>query len=211
MKITKKYLIPLAAILLLFILLLVVFSALQSHSSAVSLVSIPDPQEAVTKFFDYICAEDYASADTLLKNYELVGSAGQPEGEVAQKLHAALIDSLSCTLNGDCEISGNTAVQKVTITYFDLASLSERLNAITAEKMDALVNEMNDSELYDENGSYREEVVMQVLSDAVDSVLEAPQQYYVSKNLSINLSYESSEWLISADDELFECLLGGLQ
>ena len=201
------YIVAVAAVVLLFF---VVSGNL--GAPAKSLTGTGDPQETVSAFFDALHKADYETVNGILGNCTLVNTDMSQQSEVNRKLFSALSDSISSRFAGDCRVDGLNAVQTVQVTYFDISSSAAQLNTLTKEQLDLMLSEVdNASELYDENGEYRHDVVMQVFEQAVVIMLENVNDYYVTREFDINLFYEDDNWYIEPSEDILGCMIGGMK
>lgn len=184
----------------------------QVGKPARSLTDTDMPQDTVTSFFEALRDSDYSAADEMIYNYELTNTDVQLEDAVAQQLFQALGRSISFEFSGECTVDGLNAVQPVRVTYLDINSAASELNTITKAQVSKRLEEADDpSEFYDGSGEYLEEFVMQVFEEAVVIMLEQADAYYVTKEITIGLVYEDSDWFIELNDELLACMFGGLK
>jgi len=200
------YFVAVSAVLLLFLLI-----SRNVGAPAKSLTGTDDPQITITEFFNAVHDRDFETADKLLGNCTLVNTDMKQQSEVSQKLFDALCSSISVSLVGDCRIDGLNASQNVRVTFFDISSSAPQLNTIVKEQIDIMLAEVDvASELYDENNEYRQDVVMSVFDKAVAIMLENADDYYITKEFTIELFHDESGWNIKPSDELLACMTGGM-
>ena len=168
-----------------------------------------DPQQAVTAFFDAVCAGDFAACDSMVSGYSSIGFEGEAATEVGQKLYEQLVESYDYRLIGGLRQEDGKYVQTVELQYFDINATTEELNTLSQECLSRHVYNSDSSEIYDENGEYREDIVMQSLSEALDIVLTEPQKYYVTVQLDVSVQLDGAQWKIVMDNRLKSALLGG--
>ena len=180
-------------------------------TSVGTLVSDPvgDPQEAVTGFFDALCAGDYEAAYPYLSGYSDLGLAGEPAGPVAQLMNKALRESYSYELYGESSVDKLTARQEVLFTYLDLPSLAPDVEAKTMEILEGYVQEKPRAELYDSENHYLPQVAQEAYSGAVTAVLEKPETYYTTTGFQLELQYVDGSWLLIPDRSLLNAINGG--
>ena len=65
------------------------------------------------------------------------------------------------------------------------------------------------SEIYDENNEYREELVMDVLYEAVEDALEEDARS-MSMTVTVNLVFRDGKWWAVADEALLNAISGGI-
>lgn len=168
-----------------------------------------DPQETVTAFFDALSAGDYETAYTYLDYYSGLGLENEPEDAVTRKVYAALKDSYSYRLYGDCVLDGLTAKQQVLLDHLDIQRMIEKLGDKTQDNLEIMVQNSPMSSIYDENDQFRPEATQKAYAAAVDQLLEKPELYRTTTGMELELIYTNEGWRIQADDALLHALCGG--
>lgn len=176
-----------------------------------TLVSDPvgDPQEAVTGFFDALCAGDYDAAYPYLSGYSDLGLAKEPADPVAQMMSRALRESYSYELYGESSVDKLTARQELLFTYLSLPSIAQDVEAKTMEILEGFVQERPREELYDSENHYLPQVAQEAYSAAVKAVLEKPETYYNTTGIQLELQYVDGDWLLLPDRSLLSAINGG--
>lgn len=168
-----------------------------------------DPQEAVSGFFDALCAGDYEGACGYLNGVTDLGLSGQPSDPVGQTMFAALQSSYSYALNGSCIQEQLSARQEVLFTYLDLTSIASDVGEETMTVLDSFVQERPRSQLYDSNNEYLPEVTQEAYAQAVDRVLKRAGDYYVTASLQLDLQYVDGAWLLTPNQAFLKAITGG--
>lgn len=176
-----------------------------------TLVTLPDgdPRETADTFFRSIVSGDYDTAYRCLDDYTDLGLDTAPADAVGQKIYAALRDSYSYSLVGDCRVNGLTAAQQVEFRYFDLTKIGGDLEQDANEYLEEVVAGRPRSELYDENDHYLTEVTDEVYAHAINSVLAHAEDYYATIILDVDLSYTDGTWSLSTSQPMLNALTGG--
>ena len=184
------------------------FEALDAEPALVS-----EPVEAtgkVVELMDAIVACDYEKASSLIYGKPQLGLDREPADQVGVMLWNAFGQSQAYELKGGCTAKDSGLVQHVVFTYLDMpsvtANLSDRSEALLMERIE---NAANIDDIYDENNEYREDVVMEVLAEAVAMALKEEAQT-VSVELTLNLIYRDGQWWIVADNALLDAISGGV-
>ena len=122
----------------------------------------------------------------------------------------ALKGSVTYELVGDCYTTEQGLAQELSLTCMDVSSVTANLKERSQVLLEQRVAEAEDiSEIYDENGKYREDLVMAVLQDAIrDALVEDAKTMTV--NLTVNLSYQDGQWWVVADEALYHGISGGM-
>lgn len=176
-------------------------------------VLVAEPVEAadqVTELMEAVVSCDYAKASSLIYGQPALGLDREPADQVGILLWNAFAKSQSYELRGGCIASNSGLAQQVVFTYLDMdsvtANLADRSEALLMERIEAAENI---DEIYDSNNEYREDVVMEVLEDAVAKALKEDAQN-VSVELTVNLVYRDGQWWIVADNALLNAISGGV-
>ena len=176
-------------------------------------VLLSEPVEAsgrVTELMDAIVACDYDKASGVLYGTPQLGLDRDPADEVGVMLWDAFTDSQSYELKGNCEAQDSRLTQQVVFTYMDISSvtanLADRSEALLVKRIESAESI---SEIYDENNEYREDVVMDVLQEAVAMALKEDAQQ-VSVELTLNLVYRDNQWWVVPNSQLLNAISGGI-
>ena len=176
-------------------------------------VLVSDPVEAtqkVAEMMEAVVACDYEKASSLIYGNPSLGLEREPADAVGILLWNAFAKSRSYELKGGCTASNSGLAQQVVFTYLDMdsvtANLGDRAQALLMERIEAAENI---DEIYDINNEYREDVVMEVLENAVAEALEENVQN-VSVELTVNLVFRNGQWWIVADNALLNAISGGV-
>ena len=176
-------------------------------------VLLSEPVEAsgrVTELMDAIVTCDYDKASGVLYGTPQLGLDRDPADEVGVMLWDAFTDSQSYELKGNCEAQDSRLTQQVVFTYMDISSvtanLADRSEALLVKRIESAESI---SEIYDENNEYREDVVMDVLQEAVAMALKEDAQQ-VSVELTLNLVYRDNQWWVVPNSQLLNAISGGI-
>lgn len=167
--------------------------------------------ETAVSFLDALCGGDYDAADALLAGESTLGLQTLPDSDEGAALWSLLTESWSYTLSGSCEQDGTTATQNVEFTSLDLSAMLEGLDEdIAAALAERVENAALSSDIYDENGDYLEEVVMQAYSEALAARCAAAEGSCVTHDLTLTLTYMDGAWRVVADEALVNALFGSI-
>ena len=176
-------------------------------------VLVAEPVEAagqVAELMEAVVSCDYEKASSLIYGQPALGLDREPADKVGALLWNAFAKSQSYELKGGCAASNSGLTQQVVFTYLDMdsvtANLADRSEALLMERIEAAENI---DEIYDSNNEYREDVVMEVLEDAVAVALKEDAQT-VSVELTVNLVYRNGQWWVVADNALLNAISGGV-
>ena len=163
------------------------------------------------------CSDAFAQA---LNEGDLSGAArmiyGQPDlgaegtsadGQTAQ-VWEAFLESISFEYTGKCYAVENGFARDASITVLDPASVTQKL----PERTQALVNQRISSagtleELYDEDGRFREELVTQILNEALQQSL-TQDAHTVTLEVTVKLVDRDGGWWVVPEQALLQALTG---
>ena len=171
------------------------------------------PEEAgscVQQLMDAACAGDYEKVSAHLVGKPDLGLSAQPEGEAGKLIWQAYQKSLSWQPEGDCYATDSGLAQKVIFTGMEIPSVTANLGQRAQELLAERVEESRDmTRIYDENNEYREDFVMEVLSEAVKDAIRE-DGVVSSQELVLNLVYSQGQWRVQPEQKLLNALSGGI-
>lgn len=157
-----------------------------------------------------VCAGDYDTASGLMHGTPDLGADREPADEVGVILWDAFQESLDYELAGECYATDSGVAQDVIITCLDFssvtASLQDRAQTLLTERVEAAEDA---DTIYDENGEYREDFVMEVLRDVTLDALEEDAKN-MEQRLTVNLVYKKGQWWVVPDQALLSAISGGI-
>lgn len=175
------------------------------------LLTPPDAARSeVVALMDAVCDGDYAAASQSIYGMPNLGVDREAGSEVGILIWDAFSSSMSYELKGDCYPTAQGLAQDVQITCLDISSVTVNLKERSRVLLEACVAEAEDvTEIYDENNEYREELVMDVLYEAVeDALVEDARSMHME--VTVNLVYQDGKWWAMADEALLDAISGGI-
>ena len=175
------------------------------------LLTPPDAARSeVVALMDAVCDGDYAAASQSIYGTPNLGVDRDAGSEVGILIWDAFSSSMSYELQGDCYTTAQGLAQDVKITCLDITSVTANLKERSRVLLEECVAEAVDvSEIYDENNEYREELVMDVLYEAVeDALVEDARSMHME--VTVNLIYQDGKWWAMADEALLNAISGGI-
>ena len=174
---------------------------------------VSQPQEAqnrVIAAMDAICQGDYASAEPYLLGQPSLGADRQPEDVAGQLIWRDFLRSLSYALSGECYATDTGVAQDISLTYLDISSVTANL----AQRSERLLTQLQQeathtSQIYDDNGDYRQDVVQRVLQAAVLEALNADAKK-TTVTFTLQLVYRDGQWYIVPNSDFIHALSGGI-
>lgn len=188
----------------------VVLSLRSLNVSPVLLTKPEAAEKQAQAMMEAICDGDFTGAGNLMYGTPDLGAGRAPADEAGVLIWDAFLDSLRYEFTGDCYATDAGVARDVTIESLDVSSVTAALKERSQTLLAQRVAEAEDvGQIYDENGEYREDFVMEVLNDAVYQALEEDGTY-VSRQVTLNLIYQEGQWWIAPDSALLEAISGGI-
>ncbi len=157
-----------------------------------------------------VCAGDYDTASGLVYGTPNLGMDREPADEVGRLLWEAFQESFAYELEGECYATDTGIAQNVTVTYLDFSSVTASLGDRSQTLLVQRVAEAEDADtVYDENGDYREDFVLEVLREVTLDALREDAKNKEQK-LTLNLVHKRGQWWVVMDQALLSALTGGI-
>lgn len=167
------------------------------------------PEETADAFFAAIEAGDYTAASELCS--PALPLENLPQEKDAELVYTALCASRHYTRDKKAEIQGNHALIEAQLTVLDIASLTKDMNADVNGELSLVVSKARRSaEIYKEDGSYRDDVVMEAWNTVLSRRLEDASGHTKVLPLRLSLIYSGGAWRLETNEELVSALAGGL-
>ena len=183
----------------------------QSLDRPPRLVEVPDAaSESVTMLMEGICRGEYETVTALLLGNPQLELDEPPTDPVGRLLWDAYMDSITYTLVGECYATEAGLAQDVHIEALDIASVMNSAGPL-AQELFRLHRENSEdlSQIYDDEGNYREDFIQQTLMEATEQAL-AENSAVVSTELTLQLTLREGRWVISPDQALIRVICGGI-
>lgn len=169
------------------------------------------PQEAVNAseaFAQALNDGDLTAAAQYIYGQPDLGAAGTPEDPETAAVWNAFLSSISFEYTGKLSAVDSGLSRTASVTALDIASVTEKL----PERTQALVNQKIISaesltELYDDTGSFREELVNEILRQALQQSLIQDAQN-LTREVTIKLINRDGKWWVVPDQALLQALSG---
>ena len=168
-----------------------------------------EPAAVAEEFVSKVLGGDASGAEALLLGSGKLGLDSEPEDNLGKMLYAALQDSFSYEVSGQCVQESIDASQSFTITYLDIPSLTALQQDATNARLAKYLEEADRAEeVQAEDGSWLPEVAMRALEEVTAELLENAEEHYVRSELTLQLQYTAGDWKVIANEELFAILSG---
>ena len=176
-------------------------------------VLVEQPQAAIEQaetMLEAVCREDMAKAGSIMYGKPSLGVDRDPADAVGNLLWDAFIDSMEYELLGQCYATDSGVALDVRITALDRDSVTASLRERSQVKLEQRVAAAKDADdVYDENGDYREDFVMQVLYDSAVDALNQDARL-VTKEITMSLVYDDGQWWVMPESQLLDAISGGI-
>lgn len=186
---------------------------LSFRSIGASPVLVEQPEAAITQItamMDAICEGDFVTAGNLMQGTPNLGVDRAASEEVGVLVWEAFVGSFSYELVGQCYATDSGVAQDIRVTCMDLNSVTAVLRERSQNLLEQRVAEAEkQSDIYDEDNNYREDVVMDVLYDATKEALEQDATT-VTYEVTVNLVHNDGQWWIVPEDMLLTAISGGI-
>ena len=174
---------------------------------------IQPSQEAVRhaeRFMEAVCNGEFDLAQTMIQGQPDLGTGKELSSAAGQRIWDAYVQSLDYELVGGLYATQTGLVQNVKIIGLELSTATEEVGQRARMLLNAAVDAAKDvTELYDAQNNYREDLVMDLLDQAVRAALEEDVRYGYQV-IPLQLVYEDGSWWVAGDRNLFSAISGGL-
>lgn len=169
------------------------------------------PQAAVDcsdAFAAALDAGDLTAASRLIYGQPDLGAEGTPTDPETALVWDAFLESISFEFTGKCYAVETGFARDASVAVLDIASVTQKL----PERTRSLVNQKIASaqaleEVYDEAGRFREDLVDQILQEALQQALAQDAQT-VFRDVTVKLINRDGSWWILPDQTLLQALSG---
>lgn len=185
--------------------------SLRSLEADPVLLTRPEAAEKQAEaLMEAVCVGNYAGAGKLMYGTPELGVDREPADEAGALIWDAFLDSIRYEFTGDCYATDSGVARDVTMEYLDVSSVTGGVKERARVLLEQRVAQAEDVEqIYDENGEYRKDFVMEVLEDAVTQAL-AEDGKTVSREFTMNLIWQDDQWWILPEQDLLSAISGGI-
>ena len=168
------------------------------------------PTDVLQSFFTCLETKDWEGAYSYLSNYSTLGLENEPDDAVSAMFWKVQQDAWHFQIADGYEMNGQNLTKRAVVTSVDLSPLVPQIHAQVQETLEKAVEDARlESDVYDDDGNYREELVYAALEDAVRDAVQDVSPYTYTRELTMRMSYLDGRWLVAADNELLTALTGG--
>ena len=182
-----------------------------SLNKEAKICQVPDgAQQCIQQLSEAVNAGDYQAISQLLYGQPALGAEQKPADTNSVILWDAFVDSLACEVTGECVVTQNGLGWSVSVSAMDVPSVTAGLSRRAHDLMTEKVHSATDmTQLYDENNEFREELVEDVLQDALVRAL-AEDGEVITREITLELICRDGKWWVLPNTELLTLLSGSL-
>lgn len=175
-------------------------------------VLISRPEEArqtAETMLEAVGRGDFTQVGGCLLGNPSFGEFQEPEDPLEKLLWEAFLGSFSWEILGDCYGSQSGTALDISASYLDFDSVMKPLGEVTKTLLNHRIGQAEDlDEIYDENNEYREELVQEVLQEAVSQTIRE-KGTLTQTELTLYLTHDGSYWKVIPDEALLGAISGG--
>ena len=205
-KIVSGLLILLALFLAAATILTAVFALTQKP------VLLSEPQGAVAAaemVMQSVQQGDFDSAAAVMQGNPSLGVEREPEDIVGKLLWKEFIKSFSYEKKGSSYAAQDGMAIDMAVTYLDFNSVIDTLGDRTGKLLEQKVKEADNPELlYDEKNQYRQNLVDEILAQAVKEAV-AGDAKTITEDITVHMVYENGQWWVVPENALIHAISGG--
>lgn len=169
-----------------------------------------DAQDQVVQMMDALCQGDFSTVEHYILGNPSLGVDREPADAASALIWNAFVGSFSYELSGDCYATNTGVAQDVTLTYLDIPAVTQEFAQLSEKHLTKLQQEAtHTSEIYDENGNYRSDLINKVLSAAVAESLQENSSF-TSSTFTLQLVQRDDQWYIISNNDLISAISGGM-
>ncbi len=182
---------------------------LLSQNAPVRILELPREAVQVSDAFAQALNDgDLTAAAQYVYGQPDLGTEGAPADPETAAVWNAFLDSISFEYTGKCRAEDSGLSRPAAVTVLDVAGVTEKL----PERAQALVNQKIASaesltEVYDESGSFWEELVGQILQQALQQSLSQGAAA-ITREVTVKLINRDGKWWVVPDQALLQALSG---
>jgi hypothetical protein len=166
--------------------------------------------ECADAFGDAISQKDYDALESRIYGCPELGLTGEPADELIKLAWDLVQLNLEFSWQGDCRLQDGVLFREAQVRYLDAASIASNLQTRAHALLTQQVEEATDMEqLYAEGGSFREDLLDEVLKAALtQGCMEDVQS--VETVVTVKFVCRDGQWWAVPDGALLTALSGGL-
>lgn len=167
------------------------------------------PQEAVTvseAFCQALNEGDLTAASQYVYGQPDLGAEGTPADPETAAVWNTFLDSIGMEYTGKCKAENSGLSRTASVTTLDIASVTEKLSERAQSLVDQKIGSAESlAEVYDESGSFREELVAEILQQALQQCLTEDTRT-VTRDVTVKIINRDGKWWVVPDQALLQAL-----
>lgn len=168
------------------------------------------PSATLEHFLACLERKDWDGAYGDLYNYASLGLETPPEDELSRMYYDAQMDAWQFSTVGGSEMNGMRMDYRVTVRCLDLdaiaADVGKRVQSLLEEKVNTARLR---SEVYNDDGTYKEELAYDALYQATREMLSDTDPYAYTQECSLSLHFADGRWLVEVNPAFISALTSG--
>lgn len=164
----------------------------------------------VEEMLSAVCSGDFETISSMLYGNPNLGICPEGTDPAEDLLWSAYLESMEFEIPGDCYAGDSGVAVDVRIRTLDIScavdGLGDRARKLLNSRMEMAESL---SELYDENNDFRQEIIAEVLQEAMAESLKE-NKIYQEQTVVLDLVFEQGEWWILPDEDILNILSGSI-
>lgn len=168
------------------------------------------PTAVLESFFAHLEQKDFPGAYAYLSNYASLGLENVPADQTAARLWSAHQEVWRFSVEDGYEMDGAHLTKHATVDCLNEKAVMALVGGLVQDKLAKAVEDARlKNEVYNEDGTYREELVHAALDTSLEELLTDLSPYIYTRSLVIHLENVDGKWLVTADADLINALTAG--
>lgn len=167
-------------------------------------------EECADSLADAIAEKEFGVLEGCIYGQPTLGLEGTIEETMVFEIWNVFENNLTFSWTGACYLKDAAVCRDAAVTYLEVASITENLqtraHALLTQKVGAATDM---AELYDDGGQFREDLMTQVLYEALDQACQEDART-VTETVTVEFVCRDGQWWAVPDAVLLKALSGGL-
>lgn len=169
------------------------------------------PQEADSCFADFsatVESGNYAALEQLLYGQPKLGAGNEPDDVYTKMIWDAFRENIQFAYTGNAYLLDHDFARDATVTVLNIPDLTQKLPGAVRTLLAEQSGAMEDpSQLCDEDGNYKANVVEQALQTALERILR-DNAAYTTQNVTVKLIHRDGRWWAVPDQTFLKTISG---
>lgn len=153
---------------------------------------------------------DLEKAAQLMYGQPDLGAAGAPSDTAAAQLWEKFRQDLACVSAGKLYLQGSDFLRDIQVTVLDVTGITQAVQPRAKALLEKKVAQAeNMEELYDAENHFRQDLIDQVMDQALKEAMEQDARY-LTYDVTVKLVFRDEKWWAVPDAQLLEALSGGM-